>query len=114
MTRISPDQLIVAFLKIKKKPIRGEFINKKGDGCCAMSATVVDVLKPKGFKISRYNVGTLAKDHLGLSEFYFSGFVTGWDGRPHSEVPDDRDAIRGYSDGKTGWEMCIEEGLVTE
>jgi hypothetical protein len=114
MTRIEPHQLIPAYRQIKKKPIRGEFVNKKGDGCCGMSAMAVVVLRPRGIVLDRYNIGKMAREHLGVSESYFAGFVTGWDDRPQTEIPDDRDSIRGYSDGRTNWEACCEEGLVSE
>lgn len=114
MNRIEPHVLIPAFRKIKKKPIRGEFVNKKGDGCCAMSAMAVNVLTPKGFKLDRFNIGAMARTHLGLSESYFAAFVTGWDDRSESEVTGEPEAIRGYSDGKTCFLACVEEGLVSE
>jgi hypothetical protein len=114
MTRIDPDALIAAFRKIRKKPIRGDFVSKSGDGCCAMTAMAVYVLRPKGFQLDRDNVGMLSRENMGLSESYFAGFVTGWDGHPQTEIPDDRESIQGYSDGKTGWETCFEEGLVEE
>jgi hypothetical protein len=114
MRRIEPDSLIPVFRKIKKKPIQGEFVNKKGDGCCAMSAMAIHVLRPKGATLDRFNIGRMAREYLGFSDLYFAGFVSGWDDRPGCEVSGDPESIQGYSDGKSNWLACVQEGLIKE
>lgn len=114
MTRIEPRTLVEAFRKTDKKPIRGDFVNKRGDGCCGLGVTALYELRSQGIHVDRYNVGVLARDRLGLSESYFAGFVIGWDGGLQCDVPDERDATMGYSDGKSCWESCVSEGLVVE
>lgn len=114
MDRIDPQRLIANYRKAKKKPIRGDFVNKKGDGCCALGVTALCELRPQGIQVDRYNVGFLARERLGLNPLYFEGFVCGWDDQRDVSESDDPKFIMGVSDGRSCWESVCGEGMVSE
>lgn len=115
MNRIEPRRLIANYRKANKKPIRGEYVNKSGDGCCAMGVTAVCELRPKGMHVDRYNIGFMAKDGLGFTEDYFRGFVCGWDDDANpGGVGCGSDFDLGLSDGRSCWDAVCDEGMVCE
>lgn len=112
--RIPPELVLDSFRKSKLKPIRGEFMDKQRSGCCALGAVAIAKLKPLGITLDRYTIGLRARDQLGLSESYFTGFVSGWDNEQAKSEVGNQEFVRGLSDGKSAFTACCDAGLVEE
>lgn len=114
LKRIDHETVVASFRKVGLKPIRRDYVAKDRKGCCAMTAVAINLLKPRGFALDRFNVGLVAKQNLGVSDRYFSGFITGWDGHDVSHETKSSEFNNGVSDGRTAWQACYDDGLIGE
>lgn len=114
LKRIDNETVVASFRKIGMRPIRRDYVTKDRKGCCAMTAVAINLLKPRGFQMDRFNVGTVAKNNLGVSDLYFAGFITGWDGDDLSHEAKASEFCKGVSDGRTAWQACYDDGLIGE
>jgi hypothetical protein len=118
MMVIEPESVVSAFREIGMKPIRHRFINDKLDACCALTALAVPLRgEDHVLKNDRW-IADVVPSVLALTEKYWHGFVSGWNGVDPRELCDDHEdtplSLKARSEGEAAWLACKNEGLVEE
>lgn len=107
MKRITPEQVVHAYLETGLRPTQGAWFHN-GCGCGVFAVCAPSFIgDPDDFD------EPIAVGILGLPQMYMRGFTNGFDGQGRIELKS-ADWQAGYDDGKAAWKAVVAAGLVEE
>lgn len=107
MNRITPEEVVKAYINIGWKPERAVYFNKEKKCACGFGAMALANVE------SENNQDLFSWIDSTYTDDYQSGFINGFDGDEITGVRSD-EWIIGFKDGKNAWEAVVESGLINE